>query len=423
MHKDTNIKSELFLYYKINSYFCIKIGVLYVVRSILLNRVRFMSQVKSISFKNYKAFGNEQVQIVLKPITLFIGKNSSGKSSLLKLISILSSLTAGKINIPMVLKNENVSLGGRYEDIFHNNQTTGLSLGIEFDNGVKINISYYIDKGELYVYEYDVEDNERKNIKERSPFNTPIDGFLNKEALDKLNISTSDLSFRTVYIGPVREQPNRNIEITSNLSKTNVGANGSNTYSLLLKSYLSEEKVLFHNVSSWLEKNLEHQAINFERNSPSSGSYSLYIQRGDAKVNISDVGQGLAQVLPIITQSYITDDIDIMLVEQPALHLHPAAHASVAYQLADMAKSMNRKCIIETHSENILLAIRNLVADKSSNLSPDDVIIYFIDSDEEQEAFVQEITIDEMGQLSTWPEGVFSEGFDLLAQIMQHRKK
>ena len=49
--------------------------------------------------------------------------------------------------------------------------------------------------------------------------------------------------------------------------------------------------------------------------------------------------------------------------------------------------------------------------------------IYFIDSDEEQEAFVQEITIDEMGQLSTWPEGVFSEGFDLLAQIMQHRKK
>ena len=248
-----------------------------------------MSQVKSISFKNYKAFGNEQVQIVLKPITLFIGKNSSGKSSLLKLISILSSLTAGKINIPMVLKNENVSLGGRYEDIFHNNQTTGLSLGIEFDNGVKINISYYIDKGELYVYEYDVEDNERKNIRERSPFNTPIDGFLNKEALDKLSISTSDLSFRTVYIGPVREQPNRNIEITSNLSKTNVGANGSNTYSLLLKSYLSEEKVLFNNVSSWLEKNLEHQAINFERNSPSSGSYSLYIQRGDAKVNISDV--------------------------------------------------------------------------------------------------------------------------------------
>ena len=88
-----------------------------------------------------------------------------------------------------------------------------------------------------------------------------------------------------------------------------------------------------------------------------------------------------------------------------------------------MAKKLNRKCIIETHSENILLAIRNLVADKSSNLSPDDVIIYFIDSDEEQEAFVQEITIDEMGQLSTWPEGVFSEGFDLLAQIMQHREK
>lgn len=381
-----------------------------------------MSQVKSISLKNYKAFGNEQVQIVLKPITLFIGKNSSGKSSLLKLISILSSLTTGNINTPMILKNEDVSLGGRYEDIFHNNQTTGLSLGIEFDNGVKINISYYIDKGELYVYEYDVVSNEMENINKIRSFNTPIDGFLHKETLDQLNISTSNLSFTTAYIGPVREQPNRNIEITSTLSKTNVGANGSNTYSLLLKSYLSEEKILFNNVLSWLEKNLEHQTINFERNSPSSGSYSLYVKRGDAKVNIADVGQGLAQVLPIITQSYVTDDIDIMLVEQPALHLHPAAHASVAYQLANMAKKLNRKCIIETHSENILLAIRNLVADKNSNLNSDDVVVYFIDSDEEQDAFIQEITIDETGQLSTWPEGVFSEGFDLLAQIMKHRE-
>lgn len=381
-----------------------------------------MSQVRSISFKNYKAFGNEHVQIVLKPVTLFIGKNSSGKSSLLKLISILSSLTTGNINIPMILQNENVSLGGRYEDLFHNNQTTGLSLGIEFENGIKINISYYIDKGELYVYEYDIENNERKIIRETRPFNTPIDGFLHKGILDELNISTSDLNFTTAYIGPVREQPNRNIEFTS-LPKTNVGAYGSNTYSLLLKSYLSEEKILFNSVSSWLENNLEHQAIDFERNSPSSGSYSLYIKRGDAKVNISDVGQGLAQVLPIITQSYVADDIDVMLVEQPALHLHPAAHASVAYRLANMAKELNKKCLIETHSENILLAIRNLVADKSSNLNSDDVIIYFVDSDEEQEAFIQEITIDESGQLSTWPEGVFSEGFDLLAQIMQHREK
>ena len=70
-----------------------------------------------------------------------------------------------------------------------------------------------------------------------------------------------------------------------------------------------------------------------------------------------------------------------------------------------------------------MLAIRNLVADRKSDLKSEDVIIYFVDTDDDNEAYLQTITIDEDGQLSTWPEGVFSESFDLLAQIMQHRKK
>ena len=94
-----------------------------------------MSKVKSISLRNYKAFGDARVTIEIKPVTLFIGKNSSGKSSLLKLISIMSDLTSGYLDGPMILDNEYISLGARYEDVFHNNQTSGLSLGIEYENG------------------------------------------------------------------------------------------------------------------------------------------------------------------------------------------------------------------------------------------------------------------------------------------------
>ena len=75
----------------------------------------------------------------------------------------------------------------------------------------------------------------------------------------------------------------------------------------------------------------------------------------------------------------------------------------------DFSAFKHSLCIIDVHASH-------------ADLTPDYVIIYFIDGDVEQEAFVQEITIDAMGQLSTWPEGVFSEGFDLLAKIMQHRE-
>lgn len=382
-----------------------------------------MSQIKKISFRNYKAFGGELTEIDIKPITLFIGKNSSGKSSILKLISVLGSLTSEYAIGPMILGNKDVSLGGRYEDIFHNNQMTDFSIGVEFENGIKVNVSYYIDKGNLYVYRYSIENEEKNKIETLGTPDKVFNGLVHEESLKSLNISKVGLAFNTAYISPLRVQPERNIQLSSDQAVVNVCYNGSNTYSLLLKSYLSDKKTLFNNVSSWLEKNLEGQAINFERNSPTSGTYSLYIKHGDAKVNIADVGQGLPQVLPIITQSFVENKVDIILVEQPVLHLHPAAHAAVAYRLAGMVKKYNRKCVIETHSENVLLAIRNLVADSESDLKPEDVVIYFVDTDDDNEAYLQTITIDEDGQLSTWPEGIFSESFDLLAQIMQHRKK
>ena len=119
-----------------------------------------MSKVKSISLRNYKAFGDARVTIEIKPVTLFIGKNSSGKSSLLKLISIMSDLTSGYLDGPMILDNEYISLGARYEDVFHNNQTSGLSLGIEYENGMKVDVSYYVDKGDLFIYKYTINDSE-----------------------------------------------------------------------------------------------------------------------------------------------------------------------------------------------------------------------------------------------------------------------
>lgn len=250
-----------------------------------------MSQIKKISFRNYKAFGGELTEIDIRPITLFIGKNSSGKSSILKLISVLGSLTSEYAIGPMILGNKDVSLGGRYEDIFHNNQMTDFSIGVEFENGIKVNVSYYIDKGNLYVYRYSIENEEKNTIETLGTPDKVFNGLVHEESLKSLNISKDGLAFNTAYIGPLRVQPERNIQLSSDQAVVNVCYNGSNTYSLLLKSYLSDKKTLFNNVSSWLEKNLEGQAINFERNSPTSGTYSLYIKHGDAKVNIADVGQ------------------------------------------------------------------------------------------------------------------------------------
>lgn len=53
-----------------------------------------MSALNKITFSGYKAFQDEQM-IELRPITLFVGKNSSGKTSLLRLILMLSDALCG----------------------------------------------------------------------------------------------------------------------------------------------------------------------------------------------------------------------------------------------------------------------------------------------------------------------------------------
>lgn len=49
------------------------------------------------------------------------------------------------------------------------------------------------------------------------------------------------------------------------------------------------------------------------------------------------------------------------------------------------------------------------------------MVIYFIDTDGES-AYLDKIEIDETGELTTWPTGVFSESFDLMAEIMKNKK-
>ena len=57
-------------------------------------------KLKSISFENYKAFYERQT-IQLKPITVLIGKNSSGKSSIAKLFTLLENSLMANSDEPL----------------------------------------------------------------------------------------------------------------------------------------------------------------------------------------------------------------------------------------------------------------------------------------------------------------------------------
>ena len=371
---------------------------------------------KRISIENYKAF-KEPATFELRPITVLLGKNSSGKSSICKLLSVLSYMLSDKSKGVFSMTNGEIKLGTVYSELFYTDIKTKLKFDLEFDNDASLSLNYMMTAGDFFLQEYKIRKGENLTgviFKNQNEITGKLFNLTQNEILIGGGFNAEEFRFSVDYIGPVRNQAIRSLYATTlnvtDLSR--VGYRGENTTAILLDSYLDGQD-LFNEVSTWYHDNMDGQILDFARNGEETGSYSLIVKRGKAKVNLADVGEGTNQVLPVITQSYM-NTADLTIIEQAGLHLHPSAHAHVAYRIAEAAKQSGRKFIIESHSENFVLGLRKLVALKQ--LKPEDVAIYYIDHDGES-ATAQLYEIEKDGSMKDWPTGVFAEDFQLLKEI------
>jgi predicted ATPase len=142
-------------------------------------------------------------------------------------------------------------------------------------------------------------------------------------------------------------------------------------------------------------------------------------------VAVPDVGEGIAQALPVITLCIQAahgqlGESPVLALEQPELHLHPRASALLANAIANcVADGSPATHIIETHSENFLLAMQ--IALLEGKLKKDQLLVYWVQSNETGSS-LRKIEFDEEGFPSDgWPEGVFREALDQAQRISQLR--
>ena len=386
-----------------------------------------------IRFSSYKRFGGKE-SLTIRPVTLLVGKNSSGKSSITKLLAILAKSFSGTLKrSAMTLETDGVSLGVSYQSLCHNGNSNGLALGVTYGNEVSLDIELIASaKDEIQILQYAVTEKGKtsaiKLAEDRMNYvcdatgkhysNSDFSGFIHKQFLADLGIQT-EWGFNVDYIGPLRCEPVRNYYYIGGDLSDKIGPKGDNAYQLLCA-----DEVLARKVSRWFEANFDGCRLRVEPGSE-KGSYLIQMQKSDNEdywVNIADEGMGMSQVLPIVTRCLYPVPDSIVVVEQPELHLHPAAHAELAHLFTQTCKSNRQSYVIETHSVNILLGLRDAVVDPDIDFTADDVIIYFIDEDEDG-AYLKEIFIEEDGTLTDWPQGVFNESYDLLKGIMEKAYK
>ena len=94
--------------------------------------------------------------------------------------------------------------------------------------------------------------------------------------------------------------------------------------------------------------------------------------------NLIDVGYGVSQVLPVITELFRDSETPMFLLQQPEVHLHPSAQAALGSLFCRIA-GRRRQLVIETHSDHLLDRVRMDVRDGRGELKPDDVSILFFE--------------------------------------------
>ena len=94
--------------------------------------------------------------------------------------------------------------------------------------------------------------------------------------------------------------------------------------------------------------------------------------------NLIDVGYGVSQVLPVITELFRDSETPMFLLQQPEVHLHPSAQAALGSLFCRIADGQ-RQLVVETHSDHLLDRVRMDVRDGRGKLKPDDVSILFFE--------------------------------------------
>jgi predicted ATPase len=327
---------------------------------------------------------------------------SSNKINLLRIYDFLN-----KLSISIIDENFNFNFKIAYKktklilenfSINHNNKTI-----IEFNlNNENNNLkSDFIDFSDI----------ENKELLDSFDINNTIfNSFVrNKTKEETSTISSIALSILTKslytlkdefsenkinYVSPLRAHPKRYYM----LDKAKVNVTLDTLDGDAIADVLKDNSSLKNKVNDWLENfNLSVNVEEFKE-----VVHHLKVKQNDLSLDITDVGFGISQVLPVIIQGFLSDNGSTTIIEQPEIHLHPKMQAEMADLFIDIIQnSKGKKLIIETHSEYLLKRLRRRISE--GKISPNDVSICLFDPQTKlKSASIRHLKIEEKGFFE-WP--------------------
>lgn len=401
-----------------------------------------------------------EANLRIRPLTLLVGENSTGKSTLLSLLRVAWDLASGQAEIDF---NEDPFRLGAYDQIAHYHGGQGkrareFSIGSTYRPGmgrtkklpaeVSVEAVFREQAGQPRVSEWQVTHSETKILcslglpgSELSvqgafqgrkidfttrdyPFIAPRDLWdmlrirLTIEARDgKARRSPNSVMQVWEYIeglripvgrplasAPIRTSPKRTYDP---IRETPQPA-GEHVPMLLARLAATEPEQWellgraladFGRACGLFKSVSVHRAKKDKASEPFQIMVEIDGQRSSS--NLVDVGYGVSQILPVLVDA-VLQPRGWFVLQQPEVHLHPRAQAELGSFLGTMVKN-GRRFAVETHSD-YLVDRACMEVRRGESLRPEDVMILFFERTGSS-VQIHEIEVDERGDIVGAPAG------------------
>ncbi len=237
---------------------------------------------------------------------------------------------------------------------------------------------------------------------------------------------------RVFHLGPLRAAPQPLYGLPEAASGLSVGPNGEYTAAVLStygKRYapvpMPDGAVrtvsLGAAVDQWMAKLGLLAAVKPRERGKYGYELNVEISGVDRPLDLTTVGVGVSQALPIVVLGLVSEPGALLLFEQPELHLHPDVQAELGDFFLALARS-GRQLVVETHSEYLVNRLRRRQATDQDPDAADLTRLFFFERDG-ADAKVIPARIGQDGSMPDWPRGFLDTASRELEEMVRPHPK
>ncbi|WP_165419193.1 AAA family ATPase [Rhizobium leguminosarum] len=240
------------------------------------------------------------------------------------------------------------------------------------------------------------------------------------------------------YLGPLRDAPRPVYPVEALENPTDVGYRGEHTAAVLdlngsniiayrsppdpsKQDYTPASTTRHNTLISAVKEWLSYLGVAEDVQTTDAGVFGNQLQVStDASGrmdHLTNVGVGVSQVLPLVVTALLAQPGNLLIFEQPELHLHPRVQARLADFFLALALD-GKQILLETHSEYLVDRFRLRIAQSDSD-SIRPLINMMFSEKKAGTSTLTPIHISEFGAITNWPKDFFEQSQQDVGQILK----